>query len=543
VVDVNAPDALDPNASSSDFYSKLLSKVAAPKTKSQPAPAANEAAFNPKKTLPPSRELFAPANDRMASSATPGKSEAPHAGHVDGEAAPGDFYAKILAKVKPPQGDAPSAQSTQPKQTSERKTLPPPSWGALAPEKPPTAALSAPAPFNPRATQLGLGEIEVHVDVPVDIAAPETSPKVPPNAEPNARLVPVPPKRSEPPLAASIQLPPMSSTAGDARPPAGITLGASAASSSAATSANTTLATNPSSTAPSQGAAAASSPDPTLEPSVKSMAAAQPAASDLGPYARRTQPRRFAGMIITVIGVGLLGVGGGVAATIYALKPSLRATEEAPAVSPPTAAAPASVAAAQPQQPAVAPAAPPAQSQSAAADSELPKPSNETSEKAAAPKSAHNAAVGARAPTQPAAAAPRKDAVKPSTESNVPGWLDAKSAAKTSNTKTVLPPAPTPAPASKGSGSGPFPKEVAMAMLGVAASQAPACKKPGGPTGAGKAIVTFDTDGQVVITNIVGEGFAGSPTGQCVAALFRRVRVPPFAGDRATATKVFNIPP
>jgi hypothetical protein len=82
-----------------------------------------------------------------------------------------------------------------------------------------------------------------------------------------------------------------------------------------------------------------------------------------------------------------------------------------------------------------------------------------------------------------------------------------------------------------------------MAMLGVAASQAPACKKPGGPTGAGKAIVTFDTDGQVVITNIVGEGFAGSPTGQCVAALFRRVRVPPFAGDRATATKVFNIPP
>jgi hypothetical protein len=82
-----------------------------------------------------------------------------------------------------------------------------------------------------------------------------------------------------------------------------------------------------------------------------------------------------------------------------------------------------------------------------------------------------------------------------------------------------------------------------MAMLGVAASQAPACKKPGGPTGTGKAIVTFDTDGQVVITNIVGEGFPGTPTAQCVAGLFRRVRVPPFGGDRATAAKIFVIPP
>lgn len=564
VVDVNAPDALDPNASSSDFYSKLLSKVGTPKTKSQPAPAP-DATFNPKKTYPPPREPFPLATDRGGSRPAPARSDGPHAGlspQAEGEVATGDFYAKILAKVRPQKSEPPAAQAAT-AQTSQQKTLPPPSWGALPQAQPADTnaaapagiapapirglqqAPGAPAPFNPKATAIGLGEFEVHVDIPVDVPpAPEAAEKVAPGTA--ARLSPVPPKRSDPPpLAASIQLPPITGATTDARPPAGIVIpGLTPAVNAPPAAAGAATATAPTSTAPtgttpSASSEASSKPDPTLKPSVKSMSGA-PATASLDPYVARTQPKRFAGMIFAVIGVGLLGVGGGVAATIYALKPTLNAAQ-APAASTPVAvAATPSAAPVQSHQPVT----PPAQSQ-AAASPEPPQSGNESGEKSAAssekaaPKSAHVTSQGSRA----AAPAEPRSVAKAAAEPAFPAPLEAKGAGKTTSTKTVLPPAPTPAAPSKGGGSGPFPKEVAQAMLGVAASQAPSCKKPGGPTGTGKAIVTFDTDGQVVITNIVGEGFAGTPTGQCVAALFRRVRVPPFAGDRSTATKVFNIPP
>jgi hypothetical protein len=82
-----------------------------------------------------------------------------------------------------------------------------------------------------------------------------------------------------------------------------------------------------------------------------------------------------------------------------------------------------------------------------------------------------------------------------------------------------------------------------MAVLGIAASQAASCKRPGGPTGNGKALVTFDSDGQVVIANIVGDDIAGTPVARCVAGIFQRVKVAPFSGDRATVSKPFTIPP
>jgi hypothetical protein len=82
-----------------------------------------------------------------------------------------------------------------------------------------------------------------------------------------------------------------------------------------------------------------------------------------------------------------------------------------------------------------------------------------------------------------------------------------------------------------------------LAVLGIAASQAASCKRPSGPTGAGKAAVTFDPDGRVILTNVSGAQIGGTPVARCVAALFQRVKVAPFSGDRQTVSKPFLIPP
>ena len=147
-----------------------------------------------------------------------------------------------------------------------------------------------------------------------------------------------------------------------------------------------------------------------------------------------------------------------------------------------------------------------------------------------------------------AAAESAKRAVPPpaQTDSNLPSWLEAAQDAKSKNAKTAkttaaAAPPPTEKPA-KTSGP-PFNREAALAILGIAASQAPSCKRPGGPTGNGKALITFDTDGQVVIANIVGDDIAGTPVARCVAGIFQRVKVAPFSGERATVSKPFSIPP
>jgi hypothetical protein len=99
--------------------------------------------------------------------------------------------------------------------------------------------------------------------------------------------------------------------------------------------------------------------------------------------------------------------------------------------------------------------------------------------------------------------------------------------------------ASSPAPAA---GGAPFNREAASAVLGMAASRAPSCKKADGPTGSAKVYVTFDPNGSVVIANVVGAPIAGTPVAQCVANMFRRVKVPPFSGDRASLSKDFTIP-
>ncbi len=93
------------------------------------------------------------------------------------------------------------------------------------------------------------------------------------------------------------------------------------------------------------------------------------------------------------------------------------------------------------------------------------------------------------------------------------------------------------------SGVGSFDKGAAIAALSGAAAQASGCKRPGGPTGGGKAIVTFAASGRVTSANVTGGDFPGTPVGSCVASVFRRASVPAFSGDAVTVSKSFRISP
>jgi hypothetical protein len=77
----------------------------------------------------------------------------------------------------------------------------------------------------------------------------------------------------------------------------------------------------------------------------------------------------------------------------------------------------------------------------------------------------------------------------------------------------------------------------------VAASQSTVCKRPEGPWGSGKALVTFAPSGRATTANVTGSSFGGTPVGGCVANIFRRAKIPPFTGDPVTVSKSFTISP
>jgi predicted Zn finger-like uncharacterized protein len=87
----------------------------------------------------------------------------------------------------------------------------------------------------------------------------------------------------------------------------------------------------------------------------------------------------------------------------------------------------------------------------------------------------------------------------------------------------------------------PFNRGAAVAAMSAAASQASGCKKPGGPTGSGKATLTFAPTGRVTSATVDSPPFAGTAVGGCVAAIFRRAKVPPFTGNPIRVSKSFSI--
>lgn len=106
-------------------------------------------------------------------------------------------------------------------------------------------------------------------------------------------------------------------------------------------------------------------------------------------------------------------------------------------------------------------------------------------------------------------------------------------------TATKKPTAPAAAPAASGGGA--FNTGAAKTALSSAAAQAKGCKKAGGPTGPGKAVVTFSTSGRVTSATVQGGAYGGTPVGGCVASTFRRATVPAFSGSAVTVSKSFSL--
>ena len=75
------------------------------------------------------------------------------------------------------------------------------------------------------------------------------------------------------------------------------------------------------------------------------------------------------------------------------------------------------------------------------------------------------------------------------------------------------------------------------AMEGILAS----CKKPDGPTGAGKVKVTFAPAGNVSSAVMSGPPYEGTPVGDCAASRFRMARVSAFQGNPGVVDYAFRI--
>jgi eukaryotic-like serine/threonine-protein kinase len=101
------------------------------------------------------------------------------------------------------------------------------------------------------------------------------------------------------------------------------------------------------------------------------------------------------------------------------------------------------------------------------------------------------------------------------------------------------PPKPEP-PAPPADERGPLNRGAALSALAAAGGRARACGDADGPSGSGRAMVTFSPEGPV--SNVtVPAPFAGTSVGTCIATAFRSARVPAFTGSAVTLPASFRI--
>lgn len=164
-----------------------------------------------------------------------------------------------------------------------------------------------------------------------------------------------------------------------------------------------------------------------------------------------------------------------------------------------------------------------------AAASAAPEEKKEEKEEKAEKKEEEPAAPPAESAT---AKAEEKPAEEPKSSSTTPPASKPGQASK---------PAPKKEEAAPVVADQPFNRGAAVSAMSAAASQAASCKKPGGPTGSGKATLTFAPSGRVTSASVTTPPFAGTAVGGCVASVFRRAKVPPFTGNPITVSKSFTI--
>jgi serine/threonine-protein kinase len=101
-------------------------------------------------------------------------------------------------------------------------------------------------------------------------------------------------------------------------------------------------------------------------------------------------------------------------------------------------------------------------------------------------------------------------------------------------------PAKPDAPPPPAGERGPLNRGAALSALAAAAGRARACGGGDGPSGAGRAMVTFSPDGPVSNVSVPAP-FAGTTVGACIATAFRTARVPAFTGSAVTLPGSFRI--
>jgi hypothetical protein len=102
-------------------------------------------------------------------------------------------------------------------------------------------------------------------------------------------------------------------------------------------------------------------------------------------------------------------------------------------------------------------------------------------------------------------------------------------------------PVPTPRPAVPPEERGPLNRGAALSALAAASGRATACTSADGPSGSGRAMVTFSPDGPVTGVSVPAP-FAGTAVGACVATAFRTAKVPAFTGSAVTLPQSFRVP-
>jgi hypothetical protein len=88
---------------------------------------------------------------------------------------------------------------------------------------------------------------------------------------------------------------------------------------------------------------------------------------------------------------------------------------------------------------------------------------------------------------------------------------------------------------------GPLNKSAAIAAINRVMFSSASCKQPGGPTGSGRAQVTFSPEGRVTAVS-VSPPFGGTGVGNCVAGMYRGLSIPAFQGSAVTLPGSFRIP-
>jgi len=135
------------------------------------------------------------------------------------------------------------------------------------------------------------------------------------------------------------------------------------------------------------------------------------------------------------------------------------------------------------------------------------------------------------------AAAPKPPAPKPGSDTTRPPGPAAEPADVSLDEQPEAAPKP-PVPDSE---RGPMSRGAALSALAAASGRATGCKDPDGPSGPGRAMVTFSPDGPV--TSVVLQApFAGTGVGNCVATAFKSARVPAFTGSAVTLPGSFRVP-